>query len=845
MGDVKILAPEKLYELTKTEYRPLVEKGYRIVRKFPWVVSASAGTTSKAQRARVREALRLVIREGFRPMALLTNDPRRYFALAEMSGMVDLALTVKMGVQFSLYGAALYYLGTERHRREFFPSVGTIATPGCFAMTELGHGSNVAALATEATYDAQTDEFDIHTPNESAIKWWIGGAAEDAILAVVFARLLLPAKRTAQQPNSYEDMGVHAFVVPLRDAVTREVLPNVEIRDCGYKCGLNGVDNGAIRFTHARIPRWHLLDRFAQLDRSGVYTCNLSRSERFNATLGALVGGRIGVLSASIGVIKGASTIAVRYAAARVQFGPPNGAASSVSHPNSAGSAPETVSPTAEASSSSHHSSSSSSSSPSTSSSDSSNSSSSSPSEIAILDYASHQQKLMPMVALAYAATAARDHLAERYSRMRSSESSGSAGASSSTGGGSPWTQTSTASTTTTPWSWLERRSKAQFARYYTPSSSGVSGVLDDDDERYMPRFDKATSSCSATSGSSSPSPSPSSSDPTEMGDEAAAAAGGGVPASASPSRDHEHFKQESNTTQALAAALKAYVTSETQQALQTARECCGGHGYAAVSRLGQLREDHDVFTTFEGDNTVLRQQAALHLLRVYEQNLENHGFLSGAAARVRDAVEYGFMPSNPVDASITEASRLRHPRFVSHCLRWRVLRLTRSLARRFNAKRAELLAERPEMRSGHASFEAWAALVPHACELSDAYAESFCYHAFVDMCAWVKGRDAACGAAFRLLADLYGLQCLLKHMETYRNSEKFSPAKARAIRRTRDALCADSRLLATALVDAFGIPDDVLASPIGLKGGDGLAAYLHSAGFELDPVVPSAAGKL
>ena len=253
------------------------------------------------------------------------------------------------------------------------------------------------------------------------------------------------------------------------------------------------------------------------------------------------------------------------------------------------------------------------------------------------------------------------------------------------------------------------------------------------------------------------------------------------------------------------------------------------------------------MFTTFEGDNTVLRQQAALHLLRVYEHNLDpsHQGFLSGAAARVRDAVEYGVLPSNPVEASITEVSRLRHPRFVSHSLRWRVLRLTRSLARRYAAKRAEKLAERPDLSPSVASFEAWAAVIPHACELSDAYAESFAYHAFVDMCAWAKGRDAACGAAFRLLADLYGLQCLLKHMDTYRNSEKISPAKARAIRRTRDALCADSRLLATSLVDAFGIPDEVLASPIGLKSADGLSHYLHNAGFELEPDVPSAMGKL
>ena len=65
-------------------------------------------------------------------------------------------------------------------------------------------------------------------------------------------------------------------------------------------------------------------------------------------------------------------------------------------------------------------------------------------------------------------------------------------------------------------------------------------------------------------------------------------------------------------------AGLKAYVTSYTANAISVCREACGGHGYAAVNRFGGWRSDHDIFQTFEGDNTVLLQQVR-HCLRCAE----------------------------------------------------------------------------------------------------------------------------------------------------------------------------------------------------------------------------------
>ena len=46
---------------------------------------------------------------------------------------------------------------------------------GSYGQTELGHGSNVRGLRTTATYDKETEEFVLNTPDLLAMKWWPGG----------------------------------------------------------------------------------------------------------------------------------------------------------------------------------------------------------------------------------------------------------------------------------------------------------------------------------------------------------------------------------------------------------------------------------------------------------------------------------------------------------------------------------------------------------------------------------------------------------------------------------------------------------------------------------------------
>ncbi|MFD9738071.1 acyl-CoA dehydrogenase [Umezawaea sp. NPDC059074] len=273
-----------------------------------------------AQRALVFEQLRLLA-EGGHP---LTGFPKAYGGHDDVGGSVvafevlgfgDLSLMVKAGVQWGLFGGAVQALGTRVHHDRYLPSIMNLDLPGCFAMTETGHGSDVQHLRTTATYDPDTEEFVVHTPDPGARKDYIGNAARDGRMAVVFAQLV----------SGDEEHGVHALLVPLRDE-DGQALPGVSIEDCGHKAGLNGVDNGRLTFDHVRVPREALLDRYGSVAADGTYSSPIDGvGRRFFTMLGTLVRGRISVAGGAGSATKKALALAVRYGETRKQFTRPDG----------------------------------------------------------------------------------------------------------------------------------------------------------------------------------------------------------------------------------------------------------------------------------------------------------------------------------------------------------------------------------------------------------------------------------------------------------------------------------------------------------------------------------------
>ncbi len=238
------------------------------------------------------------------------SDPLTAVLAFETLSYGDLSVTIKSGVQFGLFGGAVTNLGTDWHHETYLPAITDMSLLGGFAMTELGHGSDVASLETTITYIPETDEYEVHSSTPGATKAYIGNAALDGTMAAVFGQLIVDGK----------GHGVHVALVPLRDDEGND-LPGVTTGDHGHKGGLLGVDNGTIRFDHVRVPRRMLLNRYGGVNDDGVYESPIENpNRRFFTMLGTLVRGRVCVGGGGAITARRALSIAVRHGLRRRQF---------------------------------------------------------------------------------------------------------------------------------------------------------------------------------------------------------------------------------------------------------------------------------------------------------------------------------------------------------------------------------------------------------------------------------------------------------------------------------------------------------------------------------------------
>lgn len=576
-----------------------------------------------AYREKVLQWCKQLADQGFGAMAYPKEyggqaDMEKYFTIMETLSYHDLSMVIKFGVQFGLFGMSVYFLGTEKHHKKYLKQIGTLQLPGCFAMTETGHGSNVKGIETTATYDHSSKTLVINTPHEQAKKEYIGNAAVHGQMATTFVKLIIDGK----------DYGVSAVLVPIRDTQGK-LMPGVTIEDCGRKMGLNGVDNGKIHYNQVVVPVENLLDRFAGISSDGKFESPIaSDNRRFFTMLGTLVGGRIGIPRSGLSASKSGLTIAIRYGDQRKQFGP-----------EGAG-------------------------------------------EIPILNYRTHQRRLMPLLANAYALHFSLQYLTQRF-----------------------------------------------------------------------------------------------------------------------VNRSEEDMQE----IEALAAGLKAFATWNTTATLQECREACGGKGYLSENRIERLKNDTDIYTTFEGDNTVLLQLVAKSRLTEFKQEFSNMGMF-GILNFVAEQASSSLTELNPFFTRNTDEEHLLDFDFHVDAFKHRERDILVSAAQRL----------KKHISSGMDSFDAFNVSQHHLVQVGMAHIERVIVEKFIEQVNQTK--DAGCKAVLTKLCQLFALSQIEKNKGWYLESGYMEGSKTKAIRKLVNQLCWDVRQEAVPLCDAFKIPESCLAAPIARK---------------------------
>ncbi len=244
--------------------------------------------------------------EVARSLGIPTDDVTNKDFVNLLSAVADDLPTL---LHWGMFLPNLRCLFTESQLSHWLPLASTYAVVGCYAQTELGHGSNVRALETTATYDSSDDTFIINTPSLTARKFWPGSLGKTANTAIVICRLIIGSK----------DHGVHNFLVPIRDMDTHEPLPNVTVGDIGSKLGYNTMDNGYLSFDNVKIPRLNMAMRFSSVSSSGVYSKNSVSPSTAKFTYITMMQVRSQIVLFSSVSLATACTISIRYSAIRLQ----------------------------------------------------------------------------------------------------------------------------------------------------------------------------------------------------------------------------------------------------------------------------------------------------------------------------------------------------------------------------------------------------------------------------------------------------------------------------------------------------------------------------------------------
>ena len=217
-------------------------------------------------------------------------------------------------MHYTFFLPSLELQASKEQKEKWISKCETLEYIGCYAQTELGHGSNVRGIELEARYDHGKKEFVFNSPTVTATKWWIGGLGMVATHVLVVARLIIGGS----------DYGPNAFFIHIRDLKTHEPFEGVVVGEVGPKIGVNSIDHGYLILSQFRQPKEVMLNRFAKINESGQY--EILDPNGIKILYLSLTRARAGLIFDTWVPLSISLTISIRYSLFREQFSDPDNA---------------------------------------------------------------------------------------------------------------------------------------------------------------------------------------------------------------------------------------------------------------------------------------------------------------------------------------------------------------------------------------------------------------------------------------------------------------------------------------------------------------------------------------
>jgi len=263
-----------------------------------------------------------------------------------------------------------------------------------------------------------------------------------------------------------------------------------------------------------------------------------------------------------------------------------------------------------------------------------------------------------------------------------------------------------------------------------------------------------------------------------------------------------QRTETEMQEIEALAAGMKSYVTWSTRDILQECREACGGKGYLSENRIDALKNDTEIYTTFEGDNTVLMQLVAKSRLAEFRKTFEQLDSI-GMLNYVYEQTKTVIMQKNPMATRKTDDAHLLDDVFHKNAFEYREKVILASAARRMKKL----------IDNGLDAYDAFNVAQHQMQDVARAYLDRLMLEQFQAAVNAVE--DEGVKGILTKLKQLFALSQIELNKGWYLEEGYMEAVKTKAIRKLVNQLCWEIRTDAVPLVESFNIPDSCLAAPI------------------------------